>query len=120
MTLWGSGEVYREFLHTDDLGRAVVHVMGRGRVADLPDGMVNVGTGSDLTIRELAALVQRIVGHEGEIHWDPTKPDGTPRKLLDVSRIRALGWQPAILLEEGLRMTYDWYRENVAARNAEG
>ena len=116
VTLWGSGEVYREFLHTDDLGRAVVHVMERGRVADLPDGLLNVGTGSDLTIRELAALVQRVVGHEGEVHWDRTKPDGTPRKLLDVSRIEALGWQPAIPLEEGLRMTYDWYLSHGAAR----
>jgi GDP-L-fucose synthase len=120
VTLWGSGEVYREFLHVDDLGRAVVHVMERGRVADLPDGLVNVGTGSDLTIRELAGLVQRVVGHQGEVHWDRTKPDGTPRKLLDVSRITALGWQPAIPLEEGLRMTYDWYLAHGDARGAEG
>ena len=117
VTLWGTGAVYREFLHVDDLGEATVHVMERGNVKDLPDGMVNVGTGSDLTIRELAELIQRVVGHQGEVRWDASKPDGTPRKLLDVSRIRALGWRPAIDLEQGLRMTYDWYVAN-AAREA--
>ena len=113
VTLWGTGEVYREFLHVDDLGEATVSVLERARVTDLPDGMVNVGTGSDPTILNLAGLVQRVVGHEGEIRWDASKPDGTPRKLLDVSRIRNLGWEPQIDLEQGLRSTYDWYRENV-------
>jgi len=75
--------------------------------------MVNVGTGSDPTILNLAGLVQRVVGHEGEIRWDASKPDGTPRKLLDVSRLRNFGWEPQIDLEQGLRSTYDWYRENV-------
>jgi GDP-L-fucose synthase len=112
VTLWGTGQVYREFLHVDDLGRAVVHVMEEGSAATLPDGMVNVGVGADLTIRELAGLVQRVVGHRGEMIWDATKPDGTPRKLLDVSRIKALGWEPEIGLEEGLRLTYQWYRAN--------
>jgi GDP-L-fucose synthase len=110
VTLWGTGTAQREFLYVDDLGEAAVHVMEWARVNDLPDGMVNVGTGSDLTIRELAELVRRVVGHQGEIRWDATKPDGTPRKLLDVSRIRGLGWAPHVGLEEGLRRTYDWYR----------
>ena len=110
--LWGTGEVRRELLHVDDMGEATVCVMERGRVGDLPDGMVNVGTGTDVTIRELAALVQRVVGHAGEIHWDTTMPDGTPRKLMDVSRIRGLGWQASIDLEQGIRMTYEWYRGN--------
>ncbi|GAB4257977.1 MAG: hypothetical protein Kow00122_15720 [Thermoleophilia bacterium] len=82
--------------------------------AGLPDGLVNVGVGQDLTVRDLAALVQRVVGHEGEIIWDEEKPDGTPRKLLDVSRLQALGWCPRIGLEEGIHMTYQWYLEHVA------
>ncbi|OFV83767.1 MAG: GDP-fucose synthetase [Acidobacteria bacterium RBG_16_64_8] len=112
VTLWGTGEVYREFLHVDDLGEATVCVMERGSVTDLPDGMVNVGVGADLTVRELAVLVQRAVGHEGEIRWDTTMPDGTPRKLLDVSRIQGFGWRPSIDLEQGIRMTYQWYQEH--------
>ena len=78
----------------------------------MPDGLLNVGCGEDLTIRELALLVQRVVGHHGEIVWDHSKPDGTPRKLLDVSRLFALGWRPTIPLEAGVRSTYEWFVAN--------
>jgi GDP-L-fucose synthase len=107
--LWGSGAAQREFLYVDDVGRAVVFCLENVDAASVPDGMVNVGCGEDLTIRELAGMVQRVVGHRGSIEWDPTQPDGTPRKLMDVSRLRALGWRPAVGLEKGLRITYDWY-----------
>jgi GDP-L-fucose synthase len=107
--LWGSGTPRREFLHVDDLADAVVFLFENASASELPDGLVNVGTGEDLTIRELAELVQRVVGHEGPVEWDASKPDGTPRKLLDVSRLTALGWQPHVTLEDGLRRTYEWY-----------
>ena len=80
--------------------------------ADVPDGLLNVGCGEDLTIRELAGLVQRVVGYQGPVHWDESRPDGTPRKLMDVGRIRSLGWAPEVELEDGIRRTYDWYLEN--------
>ncbi len=107
--LWGTGAALREFLYVDDVGRAVVFCLQHVDAASVPDGMVNVGCGEDLTIRDLAALVQRTVGHEGPVEWDATRPDGTPRKLMDVSRLRALGWRPSVSLEDGLRATYDWY-----------
>ena len=109
VTLWGTGAALREFLYVDDVGRAVVFCLENVDATMVPDGMVNVGCGADLTIRDLAGMVQRIVGHEGQIEWDPSRPDGTPRKLMDVSRLRALGWRPAVGLEQGLRATYDWY-----------
>ncbi len=112
--LWGSGAPRREFLYVDDVGRAVVFCLRHVHAADVPDGMLNVGCGEDLTIRELAALVQRIVGYEGPVAWDSSKPDGTPRKLMDVSRLRGLGWAPAVSLEEGIGRAYDWYLENRA------
>ena len=84
------------------------------RAADVPDGLLNVGCGEDLPIRDLADLVQRAVGHEGPIEWDSSKPDGTPRKLMDVSRLRGLGWAPTVGLEEGVRRTYAWYLEHKA------
>ena len=108
VTLWGSGSPRREFLHVDDLARAVVHALEN----PLPDHLYNVGTGSDITIKELARTVQRIVGHTGEIRWDTSKPDGTPRKLLDVSHIHALGWKAEIGLEDGIKRAYEWYLEN--------
>ena len=105
VTLWGSGTPRREFLHVDDVADAVLFLM---REYDGPD-IVNVGCGEDVSIAELGALVARVVGYEGSIELDRSKPDGTPRKLLDVSRLRALGWQPKVGLEEGIRSVYTWY-----------
>lgn len=108
---WGSGTARREFLHVDDLARACLclleHYDG--------DEPVNVGTGEDMTIREAAELVAKVVGYDGAVEWDTDQPDGTPRKMLDVSRLRALGWSPRIPLYEGLTRTYAWYREHLAA-----
>ena len=103
--LWGSGMPMREFLHVDDLAQAVLFAIQN----TLPDNLYNVGVGSDLTIKELALLIQRIVGHTGEINWDSSKPDGTPRKLMDVSKMHELGWKASITLEEGIKDTYEWY-----------
>jgi GDP-L-fucose synthase len=114
VTLWGTGAPLREFLYVDDVGRAVTFCLERVHAADVADGMLNVGCGEDLTIRELAELVRGVVGYEGEVAWDASKPDGTPRKLMDVSRLRGLGWAPTVGLEEGVRRTYDWYLENRA------
>jgi GDP-L-fucose synthase len=105
VTLWGTGEPRREFLHVDDLADACVHLM-RSYDDALP---INVGCGQDLTIRQLAELVAGIVGYQGCIRWDATRPDGTPRKLLDVSRLHALGWTPTIPLGDGIRRTWEWY-----------
>ena len=98
----------------EDVGRAITFCLQNVHAADVPDGLLNVGCGEDLTIRDLAALVQRVVGYEGPVLWDDSRPDGTPRKLMDVSRIRALGWAPEVGLEDGIRRTYDWYLENRA------
>ena len=114
VTLWGSGTPRRELLYVDDLAEAIVFLLANARAADLPDGLVNVGSGEDQTIAALAALVQRIVGHRGDIDWDATKPDGTPRKLMDVTRLQALGWRATTALEDGVRATYEWYATNVA------
>ena len=114
VVLWGSGEPRREFLHADDLGRAVVHLLD---TYDQPD-IVNVGCGTDLTIRELAEHVAAAVGFTGRITWDTGRPDGTLRKLLDVSRITATGWHPRVELDEGIRQTYEWFRANVRANVA--
>jgi GDP-L-fucose synthase len=112
--LWGTGSPLREFLYVDDVGRAVVFCLEHVRAADVPDGMLNVGCGEDLTIRDLATLVQRVVGYDGPVQWDASKPDGTPRKLMDVSRLRGLGWAPTVGLEDGVRLAYDWFVENRA------
>jgi len=105
VTLWGTGTPRREFLHVDDLARACLHLL-----ENYDDSShVNVGTGVDLTVHELAEIVARVVGYEGVLAWDRSKPDGTPRKLLDVSRINQLGWKPEIALEDGIRSTYSWY-----------
>ena len=106
--VWGTGNPRREFLYVDDLADACVFLMENYSARDL-GGFINVGTGTDLTIRELAETIRRVVGYEGEIRFNPDKPDGTPRKLLDVSRITALGWKASVSLEEGLRRTYEWY-----------
>lgn len=108
VTNWGTGSPRREFLHVDDMASACLHLMEN---YDGPS-QVNVGTGSDVTIRELASLVASAVGYAGEIAWDATKPDGTPRKLLDVSKLAVAGWSASIGLEDGIRRTVDWFREN--------
>jgi len=102
VTLWGTGTARREFLHVDDLAQACVFLM---ETYESPE-IVNIGTGEDVTIRALAQTIQAIVGYEGELAWDTTKPDGTPRKLLDVSRVQDLGWRHAIGLEDGIRQVY--------------
>ena len=107
VTLWGSGSPLREFLHVDDLAQAVV-IASEKYDSSLH---LNVGSGEDLSIKELASTVARAAGFSGEIHWDASKPDGTPRKVLDVSRIKALGWKPTITLEEGIASTIAWYKE---------
>lgn len=112
VTLWGTGTPRREFLHVDDLADAACFLMEN---YDAPD-LLNVGVGEDLTIADLASLVARIVGYSGRILFDASRPDGTPRKLLDVSRIKALGWQARIPLDQGIASTYEWY----VARVAEG
>jgi len=108
VTLWGSGTPLREFLHTDDLARGVVHLLNHYDDGD----PVNIGWGKDLSIKELALLIAGVVGYEGSIQWDTSKPDGTPRKLLDISKIQSLGWQPQIELREGVASTYEWYLDN--------
>jgi len=109
VTLWGTGSPKREFLHVDDVASAVHFVLNREMEYDL----YNVGTGKDLSIEDLATLVQHVVGHQGNIIWDTTKPDGTPRKLMDVSRMEEAGWEYSIELEDGIQSTYEWFLENV-------
>jgi GDP-L-fucose synthase len=109
VTLWGSGTPMREFLFVDDMAEAVVFALEN----TLPDYLYNVGTGEDLTIKELAEAIQKITGHQGEIIWDSSKPDGTPRKLMDISKMHALGWKHRVNLEEGIQKTYDWFLEHV-------
>ena len=111
VTVWGSGTPRREFLHVDDLADALLFLM---REYD-GDGFVNVGVGEDVSIAELASMVRDVVGFEGDIVYDSTKPDGTPRKLLDVSRLHALGWRARIGLREGIADTYAWYLQHAAA-----
>ncbi|MFF7977807.1 GDP-L-fucose synthase family protein [Streptomyces sp. NPDC007901] len=108
---WGTGTPHREFLHVDDLARACLVLLERYD-GGLP---VNVGTGEDLTIRELAETVASITGYRGKVEWDPSQPDGTPRKVLDISRITALGWKPEIPLHDGIHATYAWYTSTGAA-----
>ena len=108
VTLWGSGAAKREFLFVDDLATAVVHALEN----KLPDHLYNVGTGTDVTIKTLAKIVQKIIGHKGNIIWDSSKPDGTPRKLMNVSKMLAVGWSYKTELEEGLKKTYDWFLNN--------
>ena len=106
--LWGSGTPMREFLFVEDLAEAVVFALEN----EFQDNLYNVGTGVDLTIRELAELIQTTVGHTGEITWDLDKPDGTPRKLMDVSKMERAGWKAKVSLKEGVRRTYDWFLEH--------
>lgn len=110
VTLWGDGSPMREFLHVDDLAEACFVCM---RDYNDPEP-INVGTGTDVTIRELASSISNVVGFKGNMHWDADKPNGTLRKVLDVSKIKSLGWEPKISLEDGIRSTYEWYLDFVA------
>jgi GDP-L-fucose synthase len=107
--LWGSGTPMREFLFVDDLAAAVVYALEN----KLDEHLYNVGSGKDVTIKELAKIIQKITGHKGDIIWDATKPDGTPRKLMDVSKMKAKGWQYTTTLEAGIQKTYTWFLENI-------
>lgn len=109
--VWGTGAARREFLHVDDLADAALHMM---RTYD-GEEIVNIGVGADVSIRDLAELIRRVVDAPVEIHWDTSKPEGTPRKLMDVSRQTALGWAPRIALQDGLASTYGWFRANIGA-----
>lgn len=112
VTIWGTGKPLREFMHSDDLADAAVWLM-----ENYDDGqMLNVGTGEEISILDLAKLVAKVIGFEGEIETDPSKPDGTPRKLCDTKKLRNLGWAPKITLEDGIRSTYQWFLENEKAR----
>jgi GDP-L-fucose synthase len=110
VTVWGTGKPLREFLHVDDCAAACVYLMEHYD----GEGIVNIGMGEDLTIAELAGLVKKVVGYRGEIAYDTGRPDGTPRKLVDVSRIHGMGWRAVIPLEEGVRSTYEWFLEHAA------
>ena len=107
--LWGSGTPMREFLFVDDMAEAVVYALEN----KLPEYLYNVGTGKDITIKELAEIIQKVTGHQGEIIWDSKKPDGTPRKLIDVSKMKDLGWSYSTELEDGIEKTYAWFLENI-------
>ena len=113
--IWGTGTPRREFLHVDDAADALIHLMTHYSGAS----QVNVGSGSDLTILELAKLIANVVGFTGQIVTDPSKPDGTPRKLLDTSKLDNLGWHPKIELEEGLASTYKWFVSHFAPEKGE-
>ncbi|MCM4160979.1 GDP-L-fucose synthase [Antarcticibacterium flavum] len=105
--LWGTGTPFREFLHVEDLADAVCFAMEN----NLPENLYNVGSGNELSIKDLAELIQKIVGHQGDIHWDSSKPDGTPRKLTSIDKLKREGWESRISLEEGIRSTYEWFLE---------
>ena len=107
--LWGSGTPLREFLFVDDMAEAVVFALEN----ELPEFLYNIGSGKDITIGQLAVIIQNIVGHNGYIIWDQTKPDGTPKKLLDVTKIKKLGWEYSTELNEGIKKTYHWFQENI-------
>lgn len=116
--LWGSGSPYREFLYSNDLASAIVFLLENVDAKDTqsksnhdhnPCGLLNVGYGKDVTIKELAETVAKVIGYEGKITWDSTKPDGTPRKMMDSSKIQKLGWKPQVHLEDGIRLSYEWY-----------
>jgi len=110
LIVWGTGKPRREFLHVDDLASACVLILEK---YDSPE-IINLGCGEDISIRELAELICDVVGFDGELAWDTTKPDGTPRRLLDVTKLHTLGWKPAIPLRDGIARTYEWFRANYA------
>ena len=109
VTLWGSGTPMREFLFVDDMAEAVVYALEN----ELPEYLYNIGTGEDLTIKELAETIQEVTGHQGTIVWDADKPDGTPRKLMDISKMHNLGWKHKVDLKQGIEKTYTWFLENI-------
>ncbi|MDC3154427.1 GDP-L-fucose synthase, partial [Bacteroidota bacterium] len=109
VNLWGTGKPKREFLFVDDLAEAIIYALKN----KLSEHIYNVGSGEDISIKELANIIQNIVGHKGKIIWDNSKPDGTPRKLMDVSKLNALGWSRSTTLEEGIRKTYNWFLKNI-------
>lgn len=109
VTLWGSGKPMREFLHVNDLGQAVLFALEH----KLGDHLYNVGSGSDISIKVLAHMVRKVVGHKGEIIWDNTKPDGTPKKLMDSSKLNDKGWKSSIDLENGIKTTYNWFLNHI-------
>ena len=108
VTLWGSGTPMREFLFVDDLAEAILFALKN----NLPDYLYNVGTGKDITIKDLAETIQKIIGHQGKILWDKSKPDGTPKKLLDISKLKKMGWEYSTELELGIKKTYHWFLNN--------
>ena len=108
VVLWGTGKVSREFLYVDDLADAAVYLMNTYDSS----GIVNIGAGEDLTIQELANIIKEVVGYKGEIVYDTTKPDGTPRKLLDTSKLNSLGWKAKTSLKQGIELTYDWWKNS--------
>jgi GDP-L-fucose synthase len=117
VNVWGSGRPRREFLHVDDMASACLYIMNLDKETYEANtkpmlSHVNIGTGKDCTIRELAETIAKVTGFKGKIRFDPTKPDGTPQKLLDVSRLNALGWKATISLEDGIRQTYQWFLEH--------
>jgi GDP-L-fucose synthase len=119
VTIWGTGKPMREFLFVEDVADALLFLMENVNAKDIYDNgisMINVGTGKDISIKELASLIAKIVGFEGKILHDGTKPDGTPRKLLDVSRMRSLGWEYKTDLKDGIKKTYEWFKENIEIR----
>jgi GDP-L-fucose synthase len=107
--LWGSGTPKREFLFVDDMAKAVIYALEN----NLPEHLYNIGTGKDITIKELAETIQNVIGHQGKIIWDASKPDGTPRKLMDVSKMKEIGWQYSTELEDGIKKTYQWFLDNI-------
>mgnify|MGYP003627867024 CR=1 FL=1 len=109
VTLWGSGTPMREFLFVDDMAEAVVYALEN----KLPEYLYNVGSGKDITIKELAHIIQKVTGHKGNILWDAEKPNGTPRKLMDVSKMKNIGWEYTTELKEGIEQTYVWFLENI-------
>ena len=109
VTLWGSGTPMREFLFVDDMAEAVMYALEN----NLPDYMYNIGTGKDISIKKLAETIQKVTGHRGNILWDINKPDGTPRKLMDVSKMTQIGWKYTTELEDGIQKTYEWFLENI-------
>ena len=117
VVIWGSGNPRREFLHVKDMASACIHVMNldkdRYKDSTLPmSSHINIGSGKDHTIKRLAEIISKVVGYDGKLVFDTSKPDGTPRKLLDISRITSFGWKSNISLEDGLKDTYKWYLEN--------
>ncbi|MEC4686381.1 MAG: GDP-L-fucose synthase [Nitrospirota bacterium] len=119
VVLWGTGSPRREFLHVDDLADACLFIMENYDIKPgIDPALINIGTGKDITIKELAEIIKETVGFKGGITWDTTRPDGTPRKLLDVTKLKSLGWNPQITLKQGIKQTYDWYRTHVTGQPA--